>query len=94
MDLGVVLGSKLEPKSTNKLSKTVSKIRSDFEQILDGSWTEFGPIWEAKLEAKLGPSWGQVGLRLTQLGRKLGPMGQNFYENGSTCEPKQKYQST
>ena len=41
MDLGVVLGSKLEPKSTKHLSKRVSKIRNDFEWILDGSWTDF-----------------------------------------------------
>ena len=55
MDLEVVLGSKLEPKSIKNLFKTLSKIRSDFEWILDGSWTEFGSI----LEAKLGPSWLQ-----------------------------------
>ena len=53
MDLEVVLGSKLEPKSTKNLSKRASKIRYDFEWILDGSWTDFGSI----LEDKLGPSW-------------------------------------
>ena len=53
MDFGVVLGSKLEPKSIKNLFERVSKIRCDFEWLLDGSWTEFGSI----LEAKLGPSW-------------------------------------
>ena len=55
MDLRVVLGSKLEPKSTKNLSKRVSKIRYKFECILDGSWVPLGPI----LEAKMGPSWLQ-----------------------------------
>ena len=49
MDLGVVLRSKLEQKSTKNLSKRVSKIEYDFEWILDGSWTDFGSILEAKL---------------------------------------------
>ena len=53
MDFGVVLGSKLELKSTKKRSTRVSKIRYHFEWILDGSWTDFGSILEAKLE----PSW-------------------------------------
>ena len=48
----MVLGPKFELKSTKNLSKRVSKIRYDFEWILDGSWTESGSI----LEAKLGPS--------------------------------------
>ena len=57
MDFGVVLRSKLEPKSSKNLSKRVSKRRSDFERILDASWTEFGSI----LDAMLGLCWGYVG---------------------------------
>ena len=49
----MVLGSKLDPKFTKNLSKSVPKIRYDFDWVLDGSWIEFGSI----LEAKLGPSW-------------------------------------
>ena len=56
MDFEVVLGSKLEPKSIKNLFESVSKIRCDFEWVLDGSWTDFGSI----LEAKLGPSWAYV----------------------------------
>ena len=55
MDFGVVLGSKLEPKSTKNRSKRVPKTRSQFECILDGSWVPLGPI----LEAKMGPNWFQ-----------------------------------
>ena len=55
MDFGVVLGSKLEPKSIKNRSEMVAKIRYDFEWILDGSWAPLGPI----LEPKLGPSWLQ-----------------------------------
>ena len=55
MDFGVVLGAKLEPKSIENWSEMVSKIRYDFEWILDGSWIPLGPILEPKLE----PSWLQ-----------------------------------
>ena len=55
MDFGVVLGSKLEPKSRRNRFKRVSKIRYKFECILDGSWVPLGPI----LEAKMGPTWLQ-----------------------------------
>ena len=68
MDFGVVLGSKLEPKSIKNLFERVSKIRCDFEWLLDGSWTEFGSI----LEAKLGPSWGQVGSKIGPASKKNG----------------------
>ena len=79
MDLGVVLASKLEPKSIKNLSKTLSKIRSDFEWILDGSWTEFGSI----LEAKLGPSWLQ-----NRSKRGLKPMSKNDQKNDRKKVPQ------
>ena len=60
MDFGVVLRSKLEPKSTKNRSKTVSRLRCKFECIFEGSWTTLGPI----LEAKMRPRWGQVGAKL------------------------------
>ena len=45
---GLQVGAKIH----QNLSKRVSKIRYDFEWILDGSWTDFGSILEAKLDLK------------------------------------------
>ena len=74
MDFGVVLRSKLEPKSTKNRSKMVSKLRCKFECIFEGSWTPVGPI----LEAKMGPSWGHVGPMLA-----LGPLKKSIQK---TCQ--------
>ena len=68
MDFGMVLRSKLEPKSTKNRSKTVSKLRCKFECVFEGSWTPLGPI----LEAKMGPSWGQVGAKNEEEGASGG----------------------
>jgi len=68
MDFGMVLKSKLEPKSTKNRSKTVSKLRCKFECIFEGSWTPVGPI----LEARMGPRWGQVGAKNEEEGASGG----------------------
>ena len=60
MDFGVVLRSKLEPKSTKNRSKAVSKLRCKFECIFEGSWTPVAPSWEAKM----GPTWAKLGLKM------------------------------
>ena len=61
IDLGVVLGPKLKPKSTKNVSKRLPKTNYNFERILNGSWSGLGSI----LEAKLGAIWPQ---NLTYLG--------------------------
>ena len=60
MDFWVILGSKIDEKSMKNRSKNRSKINCDLGSIFDGSWVDFG----MDLGAKLGPSWGQVGLQI------------------------------
>ena len=76
---GVVLKSKLEPKSTKNRLKTVSRLRCKFECIFEGSWTPVGPI----LEAKMGPSWGHVGPMLA-----LGPLKKSIQKTSQTKNPE------
>ena len=89
MDLGVVLRSKLEPKSTKNRSKTVSKLRCKFECIFEGSWTPVGPI----LEAKMGPSWGHVGpmLALGPLKKSIQKTSQKKYTKNGPRDPGDLY---
>ena len=79
MDFGVVLRSKLEPKSTKNRSKTVSRLRCKFECIFEGSWTPVGPT----LEAKMGPSWGHVGPMLA-----LGPLKKSIQKTSQKTYTK------
>ena len=52
-DFGGFRGSKLEPKSIKNRSIMVSKTRSNFQWVLNGSWIDFGPI----LDQFWRPSW-------------------------------------
>ena len=54
------LGSKIDAKLIKNRSKNRSKIRCDLGSIFDGSWMGFG----VDLRAKMGPSWGQVGIKI------------------------------
>ena len=56
IDFWLILASKIDEKSMKNRLKNRSKIRCDLGSIFDGSWMGFG----MDLEAKLGPSWGQV----------------------------------
>ena len=62
IDFWLILASKIDEKSMKNRSKNKSKIRCDLGSIFDGSWMGFG----RDLEAKLGPSWSQVGTKIDQ----------------------------
>ena len=76
MDFWLILGSKIDEKSMKNRSKNISKIRCDSPahvltaggrifftfSLQDGSWMSFG----VDLEAKLGPSWDQVGIKINK----------------------------
>ena len=60
IDFWLILASKIDEKINEKLIKNRSKISCDLGSIFDGSWMGFG----VDLGAKLGPSWGQVGIKI------------------------------